>query len=128
MLAGIYWLSKSRKGRQEERIMYFVNSYFTVAIYLAVIAGILIAILRWHESIVANRRLQRMMVSCGIDKETAAKADQRLKLDMKVLQARCRHCTVTELCDSWLDGEGVASNRFCPNAWQLTTAAGSSRS
>ena len=117
--------------RKEDRIMFFVNSYFTVALFLAGIAGVMIAILRWHEwheSIAANRRLLRMMVSCGIDDETAANADQLLKLNMDVVRARCTDCTVTDLCDCWLDGEAALSNSFCPNARYFTIAAGSSSS
>ena len=108
--------------------MYFVNSYFTVAIYLAVIAGVMIALLRWHESNAVNRRLLHMMVSCGIDDETAANADQLLKPDIDVVRARCRNCADTDLCDRWLDGDAALGNSFCSNAGYFTVAAGSSRS
>ena len=112
---------------EKERVMYFVNSYFTVAIYLAVIASVMIAILRRHETVAANRRLLRMMVSCGIDGETAANANQLLNLNIGVLRDRCRNCTVTDLCDHWFDHEGVESNSFCPNVWHYAAAAGSDR-
>ena len=105
--------------------MLFVNSYFMVAMALACIVGIVIlATLHWHSSIAAESRLTRMMLSCGIDEETSAKADQLLNFNMEAVRSRCRHCPVTHLCDSWLDGEAVASNSFCPNARIFLRAAG----
>jgi len=105
--------------------MYFINSYFTVAIALSVIGGVILAILHWRNSVVAENRIKRMMVSCGIDEEIAAKSDQLLNFDMDEVRTRCRHCPVTYLCESWLDGQAVASNSFCPNAWIFLKAAGS---
>jgi Family of unknown function (DUF6455) len=107
--------------------MYFVNSYFTVAIFLAIIVGTIIVILRWHNSVAANSRLQRMMVSCGVEPAIADNADQLLAIDMDAVRRRCRHCPVTVQCDHWLDGESIAGNSFCPNAWHLARAAGSRR-
>jgi len=105
--------------------MHFVNSNFTVAMALAFIVGIIIlAILHWRNSVATESRLTRMMLSCGIDEETAAKADQLLNFNMEAVRSRCRHCPVTHLCDSWLDGEAVASNSFCPNARIFLRAAG----
>jgi hypothetical protein len=105
--------------------MLFVNSYFMVAMALACIGGIIIlAILHWRNSAATESRMTRMMLSCGIDEETAAKADQLLNFDIDVVRTRCRHCPVTRLCDSWLDGEAVASNSFCPNAGIFLRAAG----
>lgn len=106
--------------------MYFVNSYFTVAIYLSAIVGVVYAILHWRKSIVADSRMQRMMLSCGIDEETVLSADQRLKLDMAVVRSRCRNCATTDLCDRWLGGEPMESAGFCPNNRHFTTAAHSS--
>ena len=104
--------------------MLFVNSYFTVAMALACIVGIIIlAILHWASSAAAESRMTRMMLSCGIDEETSAKADQLLNFDMDAVRTRCRHCPVTHLCDGWLDGEAVASNSFCPNARIFLRAA-----
>ena len=106
--------------------MQFVNSYFTIAMYLAVIAGVIIAAPRWRKSVASKRRIKRMMVCCGIDEAIASNADHFLKLDMNAVRSRCRNCPVTELCDSWLNGEAVASNNFCPNVWHFTKAANSS--
>ncbi len=105
--------------------MYFINSYFTVAVYLALIAGASLAILYWRRSVNANSRLVRMMISCGIDidRQTAVKADQFQDLDLNAVRTRCRHCPVTDVCDRWLAGEAVVSNSFCPNAWYFMTAA-----
>jgi uncharacterized protein DUF6455 len=107
--------------------MYFVNSYFTVALFVAVIASIIIVILRWQSAVAANGRLQRMMVSCGIDRAIAENAEQLLAIDMDAVRRRCRHCPVTVQCDHWLDGESIASNSFCPNAWHFARVAGSRR-
>ncbi len=104
--------------------MYFVNSYFTVAIALVFFGGVILAILYWHNSVVAEIRMKRMMVRCGIDEETAAKADQFANLDMDAVRTRCRHCPVTYLCDGWLDGGAIANNSFCPNACVFLRAAG----
>ncbi len=105
--------------------MQFVNSYFTFAMALAFIVGIIIlAVLHWRGSAAVESRLTRIMLSCGIDAETAAKADQLLNFDMDAVRTRCRQCPVTHLCDSWLDGEAVASNSFCPNARIFLKAAG----
>jgi hypothetical protein len=107
----------------EKQIMYFVNSYITIAVYVVVIAGVMIAILWWRNSAASESRLKRMMVSCGIDEMSALYADNVLKLDMTAVRLRCRNCPVTGLCDRWLDGEAVAGNSFCPNVWHFTTAA-----
>ncbi len=103
--------------------MSFVNSYITVAVWLVVIGIVIIAILRWHVSDNSESRLKRMMLSCGIDEVTAQYADNLLKLDMDAVRSRCRQCVATDLCDRWLDGEAVAGNSFCKNAWYLTAAA-----
>jgi len=103
--------------------MYFVNSYFTVAIYLMLIAIIVGAAYYWYSLVASESRLKRMMVACGIDALFAIKADEILSLNMGDVRTRCRHCPVTDLCDRWLDGEAVASNSFCPNVWHFKQAA-----
>ena len=108
--------------------MHFVNSCFMVAICLAVLAGITIAILHRRKTLATESRIKRMMVCCGIREMTALHADAILKLDMNAVRSRCRHCPVTGLCDRWLDGEAIAGNSFCPNAWHFETAAKSGRS
>ena len=103
--------------------MYFVNSYFTVAIYLAVIVSLVLAILHRRNSLATDSRLRRMMESCGIDRETAENAGQLLKINMRVIRDRCRHCPATGLCDHWLNEEAATSNDFCPNAPVFRDAA-----
>lgn len=105
-------------------MMFFDNSYFTVAIYLAVVMGVIIGILHWYEAVATDSRMQRMMVSCGMDENTAANAGRVLKLDMLAARSRCRNCPITRLCDRWLDGEIPANNGFCPNAEAFRRAAG----
>jgi hypothetical protein len=103
--------------------MYFVNSYFTVAIYLAVATGLFLAIFHWHNMLASEGRLRRMMESCGIDRNTAEHADQLLKVDMRAVRDRCRHCPATGLCDRWLNEKAATSNSFCPNAGVFHAAA-----
>jgi hypothetical protein len=104
--------------------MFFINSYFTVALGLAVIGGVSLLILHWRHSLATENRMKRMMLSCGIDKRAVEEADQHLCLDLDAIRSRCRQCPVTYLCDRWLDGEAVANNSFCPNAWLFLRAAG----
>ena len=89
--------------------MYFINSYFTVAIYLAVATGLFLAIFHWRNLLASESRLRRMMESCGVDRNTAEHADQLLKVDMRAVRNRCRHCPATTLCDHWLNEEAAAS-------------------
>jgi len=107
--------------------VHFVNSYFTSAIYLAIIVGAVIAALYWRKSLAATRRTQRMMLSCGIDKDAAVRTDQVLDLDMDAVRLRCRNCPVTDLCERWLDGESIPTNDFCPNVWHFIAAASASQ-
>ena len=107
--------------------MYFVNSYFTVAIYLAVATSLFLAIFHWRKLLAAESRLRRMMESCGIDRNTAEHADQLLKVDMRAVRDRCRHCQVTGLCDHWLSEEAATSNDFCPNAGIFRAAVAASQ-
>ena len=107
--------------------MYFVNSYFTVAIYLAVATSLFLAIFHWRNLLATESRLRRMMESCGIDRNTAEHADQLLKVDMRAVRDRCRHCRVTGLCDHWLGEEAATSNGFCPNAGIFRAAVAASQ-
>lgn len=106
--------------------MYFINSYFTVAIYLAVITCVICPVLYWHKTLAANSRMKRMMASFGIDEDTIANADLLHEIDTDTLKNRCRNCDVTDTCDRWLDGQVVESPSFCPNFLQFNTAARSS--
>ena len=117
------WAKRLKEGGG----LYFVNSYFTVAIYLAVITGILVAVLQWSKSIAIKTRMKRMMVSCGIDEKTAENLDRHLEMDMDAVRSRCRNCPVTDECERWLDGESIASNSFCPNAWHFAKVVGASK-
>jgi Family of unknown function (DUF6455) len=102
--------------------MYFVNSYITVAVYLAFISVVFVAAAYWYRLRAAEGRLRRMMIACGIDTLVAINAEEILQLDMHEVRTRCRHCPVTDLCECWLDGEAIASNSFCPNAWHFKGA------
>jgi len=113
------------KRLKEERIVYLGNSYFAVAVCLAVLTGAIIAILRWRNSLAVTNRLQRMMLCCGIDEDANVRADQLRKLDMVAVRLRCRVCPITDLCERWLDGASIASHSSCPNAWHFIAAASS---
>lgn len=99
-----------------------VDSWITLATGVAVLGGITIIILNWVRSMISNRRMYRMMLSCGIDEDTAKYPDQLLDIDMNGVRRRCRACPVPETCDRWLRGEAVPSNGFCPNVWHFMGA------
>ena len=78
---------------------------------------------RRHSAATSESRMQRMMICCGIDEVTARYADHLLHIDMNAVRHRCRHCSATDLCDHWLNGEAVAGNGFCPNMLIFRVAA-----
>ena len=99
-----------------------VDSWITIATSVAALGGISIVIVIWVRSTISNRRIYRMMLSCGIDDNTAKYADQLTDIDMSGVRRRCRDCPVPETCDRWLRGEAVPSNEFCPNVWHFMSA------
>ena len=99
--------------------MYFVNSHITIAIYLAVFLVVAAATFRWQQSKTVRRRIIRMMLTFGIDEESARNADALLGIDMNTVRRRCRRCPCPETCERWLNGETVPGNEFCPNAPQF---------
>lgn len=101
--------------------MDFVNSYIAAGIAVAVIVSVLFILYHWHGIFVSNRRIYRMMLTCGIREDTARFADQLLDIDMDGVRKRCRRCPVPETCERWLNGEAVPSNHFCPNAWHFAS-------
>lgn len=105
--------------------MDFVNSYITAGIAAAVVISVLFIVHYWYRIVVSNRRIYRMMLTCGIDDDTAKYPDQLLKLDMDGVRRRCRNCPVPETCDRWLNGEAVPNNHFCPNVWHFASAVDS---
>ena len=99
--------------------MYFINSYITLATYLAVFLVVTVAVCRWQQSKTVGRRITRMMLTFGIDGETARDADALLDIDMNAVRRRCRRCPSPATCERWLNGETVPGNDFCPNAPQF---------
>lgn len=102
--------------------MDFVNAYITTGIAVAVVISVLFIVHYWYKIIVSNRRIYRMMLSCGIDEDMARYADKLLDIDMDGVRRRCRVCPVPETCDRWLNGEAVPNNQFCPNVWHFVSA------
>jgi hypothetical protein len=102
--------------------MDFVNSYITAGIAVAVLVSVLFILYFWYKIFVSNRRIYRMMLTCGIDEDTARLADQLLDIDMVGVRRRCRVCPVPETCERWLNGEAVPNNQFCPNVWHFANA------
>jgi len=102
--------------------MDFVNSYITTGIAVAVVISILFIVHYWYKIIVSNRRIYRMMLTCGIYEDTARYADKFLDIDMDGVRRRCRVCPVPETCERWLNGEAVPNNQFCPNVWHFVSA------
>jgi hypothetical protein len=103
--------------------MDFVNSNVTMAIAIAVFISVLVIIHHLHKVIISNRRIYRMMLTCGIDEDTAKYAEQLLDVDMDAIRRRCQACPVPETCERWLNGAAVPSNEFCPNVWYFRRAA-----
>jgi hypothetical protein len=99
--------------------MYVINSHVTFAIYLAVFLVVTVAAFQWQRSKTVRGRILRMMLTFGIDEETARNADALLDLDMKAVRRRCRRCPDPQTCERWLNGETVPNNDFCPNAPQF---------
>lgn len=99
--------------------MYVINSHITLVIYLAVFLIVTVAAFQWQRSKAVRGRILRMMLTFGIDKETARNADALLDIDMQAVRRRCRRCPDPETCERWLNGETVPGNEFCPNAAQF---------
>lgn len=101
-----------------------VQSYVSVALVMIGIVGMIIIVRNWRHAVVSDRRMYRMMLTCGIDETTARNANQLLDIDMQDARRRCRRCPVPDTCDRWLNGEAVPGNDFCPNAARFMAAAG----
>ena len=100
-----------------------VQSYVTTSLVIVVVVGLLVSIRYLRQAIVSNRRMFRMMLTCGIDEATARNPDQLLDVDMQLARRRCRRCPAPEKCDRWLSGEAIPCNDFCPNAARFMAAA-----
>lgn len=100
-----------------------VESYVMVTMVIIGIVGMMIIIRNWRHAVVSNRRMYRMMLTCGIDDTTARNPNQLLDIDMQDARRRCRDCPSPEICDRWLNGETVPGNDFCPNAGRFMAAA-----
>lgn len=100
-----------------------VESHVTVTLVIIGVVGMMIIIRNWLHAVVSNRRMYRMMLTCGIDETTASNPDQLLDIDMQDVRRRCRRCPAPVTCDRWLNGETVPGNDFCPNAARFRAAA-----
>ena len=100
-----------------------VQSYVTLSLAVITVVGLMMAIRYWHRMAVSNRRMYRMMLTCGIDDATARNPDELLDVDMRSARKRCRHCPAPEKCERWLNGEAMPGNDFCPNANRFMAAA-----
>ena len=100
-----------------------VESYITVTVVIIGAVGVMIVIRNSLRAVVSDRRMYRMMLTCGIDKTTARNPNEHLDIDMQDVRRRCRRCPATGTCDRWLNGETVPGNDFCPNAARFMAAA-----
>jgi hypothetical protein len=96
--------------------MVFPDSHITLVIIVAACLSAAIAAWRWRQSKVVRRRITRMMLTFGIDGETARGAEALLDIDMNAVRRRCRRCPSPATCERWLNGETVPGSDFCPNA------------
>ena len=103
--------------------MYVINTYVSFAICLAVVLVVTVAAFQWQQSRAVRRRVLRMMLTFGIDAETARNADALLDIDMSAVRRRCHRCTAPDTCNRWLNGETVPGNDFCPNAPEFAAVA-----
>jgi hypothetical protein len=94
-------------------------------IMLAVIGavGMMIIVRNRLHAMASDRRMYRMMLTCGIGAATARDANRLLDIDMQDARKRCRRCRVPQACDRWLNGDAVPGNDFCPNAARFMAAA-----
>ena len=104
-----------------------VESYITVTVVIIGAVGVMIIIHNSLRAVVSNRRMYRMMLTCGIDKTTARNPNELLEIDMQDVRRRCRRCPATKTCHRWLNGETVPGNDFCPNAARFKAAAEASQ-
>ena len=99
--------------------MAFPDSQITLVIVLAACLSATMVAWRWRQSTAVRRRITRMMLTFGIDAETARDAEALLDIDMNAVRRRCRRCPSPATCERWLNGETVPGNDFCPNAPQF---------
>ncbi len=107
--------------------MYDVKLLITVTLVIIGAIGIMISVHYCLHAIASDRRMYRMMLTCGIDKTTARKPNELLDIDMQDARRRCRRCPATETCDRWLNGETLPGNDFCPNAARFMAVAEASQ-
>ena len=96
--------------------MYATDFYVSFAFCLAVFVVVGVAAFQWQRTSAVRRRVLRMMLTFGIDAETARNADALLDIDMSAVRRRCHRCPAPDTCERWLNGETVPGNDFCPNA------------
>ena len=105
--------------------MYYSTVDVLVILLLLAFAAAMYLLYRRNLELAISSRMQRMMVSCGLDAEQVANGKLPVEIDIKAAFDRCRFCPVADLCERWLDGEAVASNGFCVNARTFSAAAAS---
>jgi len=98
------------------------ESHLTIALVIIGVATMMIIFRNWVHAVVSNRRMYRMMLTCGFDEKTACNPDKFLDIDMKDARQRCRRCPAPDVCDRWLNGEALPGNDFCPNAYRFNAA------
>ena len=104
-----------------------IQPLVAIALTLAVVC-LTIIIRNSREAFITNSRIYRMMLSCGIDEESARLADRRLDLDMNDIRRRCRSCPAPETCERFLRGETIPGNGFCPNVARFESIVEARRS
>ena len=96
--------------------MYVIDFFVSLAICLAAFLAASVAAFQWHRTSAVRQRVLRMMLTFGIDAETARNADAMLDIDMPAVRRRCLRCPAPDTCERWLNGETVPGNDFCLNA------------
>lgn len=124
---GIIVAYRARACSHKGEDMDDVESYVTVTLAIIGIFGVITALGIQLRAAACNRRMYRMMLTCGIDETTARNASQLLHIDMQDARRRCQRCPEPETCDRWLNGDAVPGNDFCPNASRFMAAAEASQ-
>ena len=96
--------------------MYVIDFFVSLAICLAAFLVASVAAFQWQRTSAVRQRVLRMMLTFGIDAETARNADAMPDIDMRAVRRRCHRCPAPDTCQRWLNGETVPGNDFCPNA------------
>ncbi len=86
----------------------------SIAIFMVLVAVLLVAWFLRYKSGSSERRMMRMMQHYGLDPQIARQGDAEAII--KEVRRRCNKCQSEGYCERWLDGKEGGDSGFCPNA------------